>query len=124
MGPDAPSVEACRRTLQRLTEDEDDDVARRIVSGGGKPRTLSDVDDLYIGLVICEGHSQRSATFLINGERSANGLPPISRHVIQDAEKRVELLRRRRRSKKSRLSACSRLMTAKWYNMLVRVGVG
>ena len=74
MGPDAPSLEACRRTLQRLTEDEDDDVSRRIVSGGGKPRTLSDVDDLYIGLVICEGHSQRGHPSGLNASQCSSPL--------------------------------------------------
>ena len=54
-----------------------------------------------MGLLICEGHSRRSATFLINGERSAQGLPPISKHVIENAEARCQIIRRKRRSKKS-----------------------
>ena len=49
-------------------------------------RMLSDEEDMYIGLLICEGHSQRSAAFLINGERAAQGLPPIGRWQIQQAE--------------------------------------
>eukprot|EP00966_Prymnesium_polylepis_P164307 3798695-Prymnesium_polylepis.1 len=97
----APSAKVCRRTLERLAEDENDDVSRRMVSCAGRPREFSEVDDLYVGLLICEGHSQRSAAFLINGERIAQGLEPISKQVIEDAEKRVQLIRRRRRSKKS-----------------------
>ena len=33
--------------------------------GGRRQCSLSEEDDLYVGLLICEGHSQRSATFLI-----------------------------------------------------------
>eukprot|EP00966_Prymnesium_polylepis_P110146 2548681-Prymnesium_polylepis.1 len=101
MGAGAPSARACRRTLERLAEDENDDVSRRMVSCAGRPRELSEVVDLYIGLLICEGHSQRSVAFIINGERAAEGLDPISRHQVEDAEKRVQLICRRRRSKKS-----------------------
>ena len=64
-------------------------------------RAISCFVTVYVGLLICEGHSQRSATFIINGERSARGLPPVGKHVIEAAEKRVELIRRRRRMKKS-----------------------
>jgi len=36
---------------------------------------------MYAGLLLCEVHSQRSATtFVINSERSANALPPI--HIM------------------------------------------
>mmetsp|Transcript_28462 Transcript_28462/g.77057 ORF Transcript_28462/g.77057 Transcript_28462/m.77057 type:complete len:274 (+) Transcript_28462:136-957(+) len=101
MGADAPKMESCRLTLQRLAEDETDDVSREMVAGSGKERLLSDEEDLYIGLLLVEGHSQRSATFILNGERSAQALPPVSLHVIRDAEQRIELMRRRRRSTKS-----------------------
>eukprot|EP00966_Prymnesium_polylepis_P183476 4252070-Prymnesium_polylepis.1 len=95
-------METVRLTLQRLADDETDDVSNRMVSANaGRPRVLSDEDDMYIGLLLCEGHSQRSATFLINGERSAQGLPPVSKHAIEEAEKRVQLWRQRRGSKKS-----------------------
>ena len=78
MGADAPKMESCRLTLQRLAEDETDDVSREMVAGSGKERLLSDEEDLYIGLLLVEGHSQRSATFILNGERSAQALPPVS----------------------------------------------
>ena len=99
MGAGAPAPRTVERTLHRLVADEEDDLARNC--GGGRDRTLSQVEDIYVGLLICEGHSQRSATFLINGDRSAQGLPPVSRWMIEEAEKRIELVRRRRRKKKS-----------------------
>eukprot|EP00966_Prymnesium_polylepis_P190060 4404535-Prymnesium_polylepis.1 len=39
--------------------------------------------------------------FILNGERSAMGEPPVDRQAIRDAEKRCQLVRRRRRSTKS-----------------------
>mmetsp|Transcript_52399 Transcript_52399/g.139219 ORF Transcript_52399/g.139219 Transcript_52399/m.139219 type:complete len:142 (+) Transcript_52399:118-543(+) len=51
MGADAPKMESCRLTLQRLAEDETDDVSREMVAGSGKERLLSDEEDLYIGLL-------------------------------------------------------------------------
>ena len=101
MGAGAPKADSVVRTLKRLVEDDDDDVSLRTPSGSAMPRIFSDEDDMYAALLIVEGHSQRSATFLINGDRSAAGLGPISKHVIQDAEARVGLLRRRRRNEKS-----------------------
>ena len=104
MGADAPAPRTVKRTLLRLVADEDDDLSSRKAPGaknGGPRRHFSEEDDLYVGLIICEGHSQRSATFLINGERRAQGLGPISRQMIEDSEKRIELIRRRRRKKKS-----------------------
>lgn len=98
IGPTAPTRKAVLRTLQRLVEDEDDDLRHRST---GKASTLDEEMDLYVGLLICEGHSQRSAMLLINGERCVNGLPPISRTAVRFAEQRVELLRRKRRSTKS-----------------------
>ena len=99
MGSTAPNPKAVVSTLKRLVDNPEDDLRRQATSQ--RKRTLSEEEDLYIGLLICEGHSQRSATFLINGERIANGLEPISRHVIRDAEERVELIRRARRKEKS-----------------------
>ena len=43
--------------------DENDDLMTSR-HGGGRPRIFSAEDDLYCGLVLCEGHSQRSAPFL------------------------------------------------------------
>lgn len=100
MGAGAPTPRTLERTLERLAEDEKCDLYST-QHGGGRQRELSEEDDLYVGLLICEGHSQRSATFIINGERSAQGLPPVGKHVIEAAEKRCELIRRRRRMKKS-----------------------
>jgi hypothetical protein len=100
MGAGAPGIRTVERTLMRLVEDENDDLYST-PHGGGRKRELSEAEDLYVGLLLCEGHSQRSATFIINGERSAQRLPPVGKHVIEDAERRVQLIRRRRRSKKS-----------------------
>ena len=73
MGSAAPHRATVKLTLERLAIDENDDVSNKMVSAGvGRPRLLSDEDYLYIGLLLCEGHSQRSATFLINGERAAH----------------------------------------------------
>ena len=71
MGSTAPSVETVRSTLKRLVENPDDDLQPLSYE---RERLLSHEEDLFIGLLICEGHSQRSATFLINGDRIANGL--------------------------------------------------
>ena len=100
MGAGAPTPRTVERTLRRLVEDENADLYST-ARGGCRQCSLSEEDDLYVGLLICEGHSQRSATFLINGERAAQGLPPVGKHVIEAAEKRVQLIRRRRRSQKS-----------------------
>ena len=62
-----------------MVEDENDDLYV-VPHGGGRQRDFSDEDDLYVGLLICEGHSQRSATFLINGER-ASAAGTRSRHL-------------------------------------------
>ena len=75
MGEGAPTIRTVERTLERLVEDENGDLYEER-HGGGRKREFSDEDDLYVGLLICEGHSQRSATFLINGERAAQGLRP------------------------------------------------
>jgi len=72
MGDGAPCIAACRNTLQRIAADEDSDLNFK-QNKGGRPRAFTTEEDLYAGLIICEGHSQRSATFLINGERSAQG---------------------------------------------------
>lgn len=100
MGKGAPSARACERTLLRLVEDENDDLMKK-PGGVGATRILSDEEELYIGLLLCEGHSQRSATFIINTERTAQDLPLISKTVVENAEKHLELIRRRRRSTKS-----------------------
>ena len=61
MGETAPWPPTVRRTLERL-QDEDKDVARsNRGAGGGAPRALSELDDLYVGLLICEGYSQLHA---------------------------------------------------------------
>ena len=72
IGITAPSARSCTATLERIVEDDGDDLSSRAVVG--RERSLTLEDDLFIGLVVlCEGHSQRSAAFLINGERIANG---------------------------------------------------
>lgn len=100
MGAGAPTARTVERTLERLVEDEHVDLTSTR-HAGGRPRVFSEEDDLYCGLVLCEGHSQRSATFIINGDRASQGLPPIHHGVIERAEERVHLIRRRRRSEKS-----------------------
>eukprot|EP00966_Prymnesium_polylepis_P017900 412696-Prymnesium_polylepis.2 len=89
IGEDAPGSATVRRTLELLAADHLDVT----VLGKRKcERTLDDEDDLYIGLLICEGYSQRDALDAINADRAEDGLDPISRQQIRDAEKRVELL--------------------------------
>ena len=100
IGSTAPSIAACHRTLVRLAADEEDDLSRRAPSVARK-REFSHEEDMYAGLLICEGHSQRSALKLINGDRIAAGKEPVTRHMIRDAENRVELMRRHRRTDKS-----------------------
>ena len=99
IGVTAPSARSCYATLERIVADEDDDLTSRLVTG--RERQLTPEDDLFIGLIICEGHSQRSAAFLLNGDRIANGLEPVSRTAIREAEARVEVWRRKRRTQKS-----------------------
>ena len=99
MGSTAPEVRTVRKTLERIVADPADDLLSNLPRNS--TREFGDEEDMFVGLLICEGHSQRSATFLINGERIANGLEPLTRHVIRDAEKRVELERRARRKEKS-----------------------
>ena len=81
IGSTAPSIAACHRTLVRLAADEEDDLSRRAPSVARK-REFSHEEDVYIGLLICEGHSQRSALKLINGDRIAAGKEPVTRHMI------------------------------------------
>ena len=100
MGSLAPSIQMVRRTLHRLASG-DEDVAVSNRGGTGRPRTLTAVDDLYIGLLLCEGISQTNATLMVNAERRELGLPEITRSQLQESEKRVALKRRRRRKHKS-----------------------
>ena len=56
--------------LLRLVEG-DEDIAASRRGGGGKQRTLSEKDDILVGLLACEGYSQRAVTKLINADRTA-----------------------------------------------------
>eukprot|EP00966_Prymnesium_polylepis_P181963 4215107-Prymnesium_polylepis.1 len=94
----APGSATVRRTLERI-QDEDQDL--RVRQNFGRSRTLSHEDDLLVGLMLVEGWSQQTATDMLNAERAAQGLEPVSKHQIRDAEQRVELVRRRRRSTKA-----------------------
>ena len=57
------------RTLVRIAEG-DEDIQASTRGGVGRPRTLSEADDLYIGLLLCDGYSQRPAerTEMVNAE--------------------------------------------------------
>lgn len=59
IGSTAPMIETVRATLLRLLADEHDDLlAREPVA---RKRAFSEEEDMYAGLLLCEGHSQRSA---------------------------------------------------------------
>ena len=66
MGSSAPWPATVRRTLLRLVEG-DEDVAATRRGGKGRPRTLSEVDDLYIGLLACCSKRKRK----LNGTAAA-----------------------------------------------------
>jgi len=100
MGSSAPSIPMVRRTLHRLAEGDENVYASKR-GGSGRPRTLTNVDDLYIGLLLCDGLSQVQVTLMLNAERREQGLPELTRLQIQDAEYRVQLKRRRSRKHKS-----------------------
>ena len=91
IGPSAPSIQMVRRTLTRLAAgDTDVWVSKR--GGTGRPRILSHVDDLLVGLLAVEGQSQRNATRIVNSERRLLGLPDVDRKQIREAEERVRRL--------------------------------
>ena len=48
MGSSAPSIQMVRRTLHRLNEGDEDVASSRRGFGGGRPRVLPNVDDLYV----------------------------------------------------------------------------
>ena len=77
MGSTAPSMESARHTLQRLVANKDDDLWFN--AQHERKRLFSHEEDMFVGLLICQGDSQQSAMFLINGERIANGLDPVIR---------------------------------------------
>ena len=56
---------------------------------------------MLVGLLAVEGQSQRNATKIINPERKLHRLPRVHRRQIQDAERRVQMKRRKRRKTKS-----------------------
>ena len=100
MGSSAPGSATVRRTLEKLAAEHEDVMVRGVPK---RKRELSEEDDLYIGLLLCEGYSQRDALDAINADRTEEDptLNPVSRQMIRDAEQRIELKRRRRRSKKA-----------------------
>eukprot|EP00966_Prymnesium_polylepis_P320025 7376419-Prymnesium_polylepis.5 len=67
----------------------------------GRTRELTHEDDLLVGLMLVEGLSQATAIEMLNNERTAKGLEPLSVKAVRDAEERIELVRRRRRSTKA-----------------------
>ena len=79
-----------RRTLERIQEDDEDLRVRR---NFGRVRELTHEDDLLVGLMLVEGWSQATAIEMLNTERAAKELEPLSVKVIHDAEQRIELCR-------------------------------
>ena len=98
MGNSAPGWVTVRRTLELLAAEYMDVMVRGTPT---RKRELSDEDDLYVGLLLCEGYSQRDALDALNADRAEDGLDPVSRQQVRDAETRVGLKRRRRRGEKS-----------------------
>ena len=93
-----PATITVRAVLVRLAEDADADVAA--LAKRKVKRTFDEVDDLYVALMAVEGYSRRDARDRVNKERAKSGLEPISLQMIDDAEKRAGLIRRRRRTEK------------------------
>ena len=98
MGNSAPGWVTVRRTLELLAAEYMDVMVRGTPT---RKRELSDEDDLYVGLLLCEGYSQRETLDALNADRAEDGLDPVSRQQVRDAETRVGLKRRRRRGEKS-----------------------
>ena len=88
-----------QRTLKRLL-DGDEDIASKPSGPGAKP-SLSEEEDLLVGLLATKGFSQPMALQLLNLERFEKGLEPVSLRSLQRAEARVQLMRRKRRSRKA-----------------------
>ena len=53
-------------------------------------------EDMYIGNLVCDGHSQRAVTRMVNEERRAEGQKTLDRKTVRRAEQRVQLVRRKR----------------------------
>ena len=51
MGKGAPEIRTVERTLQRLVEDENDDLSSLRGIGRGAARIFSEEDDMYVGLL-------------------------------------------------------------------------
>ena len=62
-----------------------------VVTAQALPRTLSEEDDIYIGLLACEGYSQRDAMDAINTERREAGLKEVSRMQIRAAHEQTRV---------------------------------
>lgn len=104
MGDHAPWPASIKRTLLRCVEDKHADVAARVSGCGGRPRLLSEEDDVYIGMLLCDGYSQRVVMSMINAERrerDGDDAVLVTRPRIQEAEARIELIRRKRRKQKA-----------------------
>ena len=99
MGDAAPEARTVQRTLKRLL-DGDEDIASKPSGPGAKP-SLSEEEDLLVGLLATKGFSQPMALQLLNLERFEKGLEPVSLRSLQRAEARVQLMRRKRRSRKA-----------------------
>ena len=120
----APDPRTVRRILERLAAG-DDDIMTKPHAGGGE-RMLDDDEDALVWLLACKGFSQTMALKFLNLKRAQKGLdadgkeiaPPVSLRTLRRAEIRVQLLRRKRRSKKA--YTCPRAVTTALPNAVRR----
>ena len=75
MGDSPPGSATVRRTLERIAEDDTD--LRVRIDRGGRSHKLSHEDDILIGLMLCEGYSQRVATDMLNQELAAKPIESV-----------------------------------------------
>ena len=75
MGSSAPSIHVVRNTLRRLAGGDQDIAASWKGGWVGRAWTFTDVDDLYVGLLLCDGLSQVQVTLMVNAERRELEMP-------------------------------------------------
>ena len=97
MGEHPPGAATVRRTLERIQQDDEDLAVRRNM---GRSRILSHEDGILVGLMLCEGWSQKVATDMLNAERAEwaefGGFissPPAPGRVAGDGQARVWAVR-------------------------------
>ena len=99
MGDCAPKPDTVERTLKRLVAGDDDISSKP--HGGAAKSVLSSDEDVLVGLLACKGFSQPMALQYLNLERYERGEGPVSIRTLRRAEKRAQLIRRKRRSQKA-----------------------